>query len=77
MKALRTRRSIAPRTARLTLNRTVQDTRSELRKITWPTREETVRLTIVVLALSVVLALFLGVVVDQAFFWVYRQLVGL
>jgi preprotein translocase subunit SecE len=77
VKALRTRRSIAPRTARLTLNRTVQDTRSELRKITWPTREETVRLTIVVLALSVVLALFLGVVVDQAFFWVYRQLVGL
>lgn len=61
----------------MNLNRTVQDTRTELRKITWPTREETVRLTLVVIALSIVLAFFLGIVVDQAFFWLYSQLVGL
>ncbi len=61
----------------MNLNRTVQDTRTELRKITWPTREETVRLTLVVIALSIVLAFFLGIVVDRAFFWLYSQLVGL
>ncbi|MDP9383204.1 MAG: preprotein translocase subunit SecE [Chloroflexota bacterium] len=77
MKVLRTRRPIAARTARVNLNRTVQDTRTELRKITWPTREETVRLTLVVIALSIVLAFFLGIVVDRAFFWLYSQLVGL
>lgn len=59
------------------INRTYNDTRSELRKITWPTREETIRLTLVVIALSIVLSIFLGVIVDEVFFWIYRQLVGL
>ncbi len=77
MRAVRTRRSVAPRAARVTLNRTYQDTRAELRKITWPTREETIRLTLVVIALSITLALFLGVIVDRAFFWLYSRIIGL
>ncbi len=77
MRAVRTRRSIVPRAARVDLNRTYQDTRAELRKITWPTREETIRLTLVVIALSITLALFLGVIVDQAFFWLYSRIIGL
>lgn len=73
---MRSRRSVSPR-LRPNLNRAYKDTRSELRKITWPTREETIRLTLVVIVLSIAMALFLGVIVDELFFWIYRQLVGL
>ncbi len=39
---------------------------SELRRVTWPTREETIRLTIMVLAVSATIGAFLGLV-DLAF----------
>ena len=39
---------------------------SELRRVTWPTRQETVRLTIMVLAVSATIGVFLGLV-DMAF----------
>jgi len=32
----------------------------ELRKVTWPSRQETTRLTIMVLTLSIIIGLFLG-----------------
>jgi preprotein translocase subunit SecE len=38
----------------------LQETVSELRKSVWPSREETSRLTVVVIALSIVAAFFLG-----------------
>ena len=38
----------------------VRDVRSELRKVAWPTSRETVNLTVVVMALSVAMGLFLG-----------------
>jgi len=41
------------------LVRTLREVRSEMKKVVWPTREETVRLTIVVIALSAVLSLVL------------------
>ena len=34
----------------------------ELRRVTWPSREETVRLTIIVIAVSVAIGAFLGLV---------------
>jgi preprotein translocase SecE subunit len=34
--------------------------RSELRKVAWPTQRETINLTIVVIALSIAVGLFLG-----------------
>jgi preprotein translocase subunit SecE len=77
VRAVRERRNVVPGRARANLGQAVRDTRAELRKITWPSREEIVRLTIVVIVLSVVLAFFLGIVVDRAFFWLYSQLVGL
>lgn len=40
--------------------RLFRETRSELRKVVWPTREETIRLTLVVLAISITIGLFLG-----------------
>ena len=38
----------------------LQETFSELRKSVWPSREETARLTVVVMALAVAAAFFLG-----------------
>ena len=32
----------------------------ELKKVTWPTRDEVIRLTVAVIAISVVVGLFLG-----------------
>lgn len=62
---------------RLDFGRRYRDTRSELRKISWPSREEIVRLSIVVIVLSIVLAVFLGLLVDTSFLFLYKQLVGL
>ena len=38
-----------------------KETRGELRKVTWPTREESQRLTIIVIAVTIAFALFLWV----------------
>ncbi|MBN2231570.1 MAG: preprotein translocase subunit SecE [Deltaproteobacteria bacterium] len=45
-----------------TLVQYLRDSRSEVRKVTWPGRKETVGLTWVVLVTVVVISLFLGVV---------------
>jgi preprotein translocase SecE subunit len=44
----------------------------EMRKVTWPTREETVRLTRMVLALMIVASIVLGVI-DLFYGWWFRQ----
>ena len=57
--------------------RGLRDTRSELRKVTWPTRQETTNLTLVVIALSIVLGVVLGGVdlaVSEAFRWMAATL---
>jgi protein translocase subunit secE/sec61 gamma len=53
--------------------RIYNETRTELRKVVWPTREETIRLTIVVIAVSAAIGmlLFLG---DTVFIWLYGLL---
>jgi len=48
--------------------RPVRDIISELKKVTWPTREETTRLTVAVLAVSITIGLALGGV-DIGFNW--------
>ena len=42
--------------------RFVGETLSELRRVTWPTRQETVRLTIMVISVAGTIGLFLGIV---------------
>ena len=37
-----------------------EETRAELTKVTWPTRNEVVRLTMVVIAVSIVVGLYVG-----------------
>lgn len=56
--------------------RTVRETQSELRKVVWPTREETIRLTVVVLAISTLIGLILFVG-DTIFISLYALLVDL
>lgn len=34
----------------------------ELKKVTWPTRQETIRLTIVVIGISLIIALYIGII---------------
>lgn len=75
MKALVSRASYSR--VREGLSRTYQDTRLEIRKITWPSRDETTRLTLVVIVLSLVMAIFLGVVADGMFFRLYQLLLGI
>ncbi len=58
------------------LKRTIQDLRAEWRKITWPDRETTRKLTLLVIALATVLGLVLGGV-DALFVRVWNLLGGL
>ena len=37
-----------------------QETRAELRKVTWPTREEARNLTLIIVAVTIAMAVFLG-----------------
>jgi len=53
-----------------------QETRNELRKVTWPTREQTRNLTLVVVAVCIVMATFLGVV-DYVLSQIVRFIIGL
>lgn len=34
----------------------------ELKKVTWPTRQETIRLTVVVIAISLIIAFYIGII---------------
>jgi preprotein translocase subunit SecE len=54
----------------------LHDVRSELRKVAWPSSRETVNLTVVVIALSTVVGLFLGGV-DFLFQELFRFLLSL
>jgi preprotein translocase subunit SecE len=45
---------------------------SELRKVTWPTRQETMNLTLVVMVVSAALGLFLGGL-DYVFNWIVEN----
>ena len=38
----------------------LRETRDELKKVVWPTRQETIRLTLVVIVISLFVGLFLG-----------------
>jgi preprotein translocase subunit SecE len=55
--------------------RTFREVRSEMKKVVWPTREETVRLTIVVIVLSSVISVVLFSA-DSLFQLLYAALVN-
>jgi preprotein translocase subunit SecE len=43
------------------IRRYITETTGELRKVTWPTRREATNLTIIVLAVTVVVGMYLGI----------------
>jgi preprotein translocase subunit SecE len=51
------------------------ETMGELRKVTWPTRDEALRLTAVVLAVMLITSIFLGAI-DALLTEAFRALVG-
>lgn len=51
-----------------------QESRAELRKVTWPTRQETINLTIAVIVMTVGIAAFLGII-DQILNWIISPLI--
>ena len=51
----------------------LKETRAELRKVSWPTRQEAIRLTLIVLAVTFAMAIFLGSVdllFNRLFAWI-------
>ena len=44
----------------------LKDTQAELKKVVWPTRDQTIKLTAIVLGVSVAIALYIGLL-DVAF----------
>lgn len=52
--------------------RWASDIVSELRKVTWPTRQETTHLTLVVIIISLIFGVILGSA-DFAFSWLVEQ----
>ena len=47
---------------------------SELRKVTWPTRQETTRLTVIVILISGAIGLALGLIIDPAFTRIFKEI---
>lgn len=52
-----------------------QEARTELRKVVWPTREETIKVTMVVVGMVIVVALLLWGI-DSVLLWVMGWLTG-
>lgn len=55
------------------LTRTFREVRAEMKKVVWPSREETIRLTIVVIAVSAIISIILAGA-DFMFLWLITQL---
>ena len=51
------------------------DARTEVRKVVWPTRQEAVQTTLIVLVVVLIMSLFLWAI-DSVLFWVVRLLTG-
>ena len=52
----------------------LKEARIELKKVTWPTREDTIRFTMTVIVISAAVAFFLGGL-DFGFQWVLNNVV--
>ncbi len=52
----------------------LKDTQTELKHVSWPTRKQAVIFTIIVIAISIVTAAYLGAL-DWAFTWIVESFV--
>lgn len=53
----------------------VQDSRTELRKVVWPSRQQTIQTSLAVIAMTVLLGIFMWLL-DMLLFWLVRLLTG-
>lgn len=60
---------------RIGVGRLLLEVISELRKVNWPTRQEATRLTLLVLAISISIGIFLGVI-DNLFSRLFALVAG-
>ncbi len=67
--------SIARRAGKASVWTYVEQSWAELKKVTWPTREQTVNLTVAVIVMTLAVAIFLGVV-DAGLDKVVQWLIG-
>jgi len=51
-----------------------KETRAELRKVTWPTRQEALNLTLIVVGFTIFMAALLGII-DYIFAWVFGLII--
>jgi preprotein translocase subunit SecE len=49
-----------------------KEVKAELKKVTWPTRQETIKYTLIVIGISLGVALFLGLA-DYLFTWLINK----
>lgn len=54
----------------------LQETKSELKKVTWPTKKQTINDTLLVLTISLAMAAFIGIL-DYIFNFSLSQLISL
>jgi preprotein translocase subunit SecE len=52
-----------------------KETRAELRKVTWPTRQEVLSLTLIVVTFTIFMAALLGII-DYIFAWIFGLIIG-
>jgi len=51
-----------------------KETRAELRKVTWPTRQEALNLTLLVVGFTILMAALLGII-DYLFAWAFGLII--
>ena len=51
-----------------------KETRAELKKVTWPTRQEALNLTLIVVTFTIFMAALLGII-DYIFAWVFGLII--
>ncbi len=51
-----------------------KETRAELKKVTWPTRQEALNLTFIVVAFTISMAALLGII-DYIFAWIFGLII--
>ena len=51
-----------------------RETWFELRRVSWPTRAEAINLTGIVIVVTAVLAIILGLIIDNLFSWLFGLL---
>jgi len=58
------------------IQRLVRETIGELRRVTWPTRQEAWQMTLIVLVVLAFMSVFLGLIVDGIAGWLLGLLIG-